>query len=364
MPRRNETRLVDALPNVVSGLVDRIASLAGIALAATFLYFIYALFSGVVRSYPELAYAQRLRILHNLQIASIIFMVSAILVLVYVIVHLWEQDDLAAGMAAVGALLYFGTPFGMSQALGPLFFNNAAHTIALALTNVGIVVLAAAVVRGIPVLIQQTSGGLKGYGDESATRREAAKHRTGIVHPLSPCWALPYCKPFFRDNCIRHKERKTCWRKKNGCMCDDNIMMAMLLRGGGTSAASRERAMLDFLPGAGARGTAGKRLKCGNCFIYLEHQRLKHRYTAPLALPALIAVGWLLLPTVERAYVQFGRWATQVVASVALTQVDTRVLMGTFTNPTVKWLMLFCAGVYALTYVQRLLEYVFFKLKL
>lgn len=363
MSRRNEFRLYDALPNAVSGFIERAALLAGIVLGATLLYFAYALLTGVASNYPSLAYVQRVKVIHNLHIASVLFTASAVVVLVYGVLYMWEQRDLAASLAVIGALLYFGTPFALSQVVGPFFFNAAVNTIQSALTNVGVVVLAAAVGRAIPLLIQQITGGVKGYGEESVIRRTAAKQRARMVHPLSPCWALPYCNSFFREHCIRYRERKTCWRTKNGCLCNDEIMRDLLLRSGGTPGTSKERATLDFLPGGGSRTTLGKRLKCTNCFIYLEHQRLKHRWAAPLAVLGLVIAGWLVLPTLESAYLQFGRWATHIVASVALTEVDTGSLMGTFTNPVVKWLIFFCLGVYALTSIQHFLEYLFFKLK-
>ena len=54
-------------------------------------------------------------------------------------------------------------------------------------------------------------------------------------------------------------------------------MAAALMGGETTSSGAREKLILEFLPGAGGQSLVRKRLSCKNCFIFLEHQRVKHR---------------------------------------------------------------------------------------
>lgn len=368
MSRREQSRLTDALPDLVSSILGKVASLAGFALAVVLIYFLYALFSGYVAAYPQLyhrAPAQAAKIVGNLHAASIILVIAAVAMLLYTLLHLWEFNQLAPILALVGLALYFGPPFALAQVLGNSMQGNAAAmTILVALARVGQMLLLAAAAHGVPALLKQLRTGFTGLGADSATRR-AARKQPGMIHPFSPCWRLPYCRPYIRDRCPRYQERKTCWRRKIGCLCDDDIMAAALMGGEGTAAGARDKLILEFLPGAGGgRSTVGKRIKCKNCFIFLEHQRIKHRFVAPLSVPLVVGAFWYFQGQIEQAYASFCQWAARGVQAVAFGQVNTGVLQETFTNPLVKWLILACFGVYALTYVLRFWEYLFFKLKI
>lgn len=364
MSRKDESRLTDALPDLVNSVFDKVAGIAAISLAATFFYFLYALLlAGSVHSYPQLAYAERVKVKGNLEAAALIFTIAAILLLSYTVLRLWEEKRLAVWLALAGGAFYVAPPFLLAQILGPSYVNNhAVLIIQQAFLNAGQALLAAAIIRGIPALITQWQEGFSGYAD--GVIRPGKKPGSGLIHPLSPCWCLPYCRPYIRHKCARLQEHKTCWRKKSGCMCDDRIMAAALMGGEGTSAAARERLILEFLPGAGGKATAKRRLHCRDCFIFLEHQRVKHRYTAPLALPAIIAFFWLCRPQIESVYYSFGMWATHMVRQIALGQVNTTVLQESFANPVIEWMVIGCIGIYMLTYLLRFLEYVFFKLKI
>ncbi len=364
MTKRGESRLADALPDLVTTLISKAASLAALSLVVTFGYFLYALFSGYVRAYPQLAVAQQWKVYTNLTVASHIFVVAAALLTLYALLHLWEHNQFAGALALVGVVFYFGAPLVIAQALGAaLRGNGAAWAIQKGFANAGQIMLVAAIVWGIPALIAQVRTGFSGFGADSASRR-AARKQQGLTHPLSPCWRLPYCRPYIREKCVRFQERKTCWRRKSGCMCDEEIMAAALMSGSETSSGAREKLITEFLPGAGNRGSAKRKVTCANCFIYLEHQRLKHKFLAPVMVPLVVLIFWHFSNPIQTLYLRFGAWATHAIASVALGQMDTSLLQQTFTNPAVKWLILACAGIYLLTYLLRFVEFLFFKLKI
>ncbi|NLC58784.1 MAG: hypothetical protein GX774_18270 [Armatimonadetes bacterium] len=363
MPRREQSRLADALPDLVSAILGKLASLGALAFVVALLYFAYALFAGYVAAYPQYAWAFRVKIAGNLQVASYLLVAATFCVLAYALIHFWEHEELPAYLLLGGILFYFAPPFLLAEFVrGPLHTNRAATIIHGALTNAGQLLLVAAALRIVPLLLHHARTALVGFGQDSAVR-QAAKKQPGLIHPFSPCWKLPFCRRYIRDHCPRHKERKTCWRTKRGCMCDDDIVTMALMGGAGTSTAARERLMLEYLPGGGGRGVVGKRLKCQNCFIFLEHQRIKHRYAAPASLPALAVVFWLIRGSVESGYQSACAWATRGVQSVALGQVNTGVIWETFTSPAVKWLILLCVALFVVTYFMRFLEFLFFKLK-
>ena len=105
----------------------------------------------------------------------------------------------------------------------------------------------------------------------------------------------------------------------------------------------------------GGRSTIGKRLKCKNCFIFLEHQEDQAPLCGAAVGTLVVGAFWFFQETIEQTYASFCQWAARGVQAVAFGQVNTGVLHETFTNPLVKWLFLACIGVYALTYVLRFL---------
>ncbi|MDH7571193.1 MAG: hypothetical protein QHJ73_16575, partial [Armatimonadota bacterium] len=340
MAQRGEPRLSRGLPGFVPVVTEKLASFALVPVVATFLYLLYALFSGYVRDYPILTQAHQLKVLYNLEVASHIFLAAAVFWVIYVLVHLWESHSLAAALVGIGGALYFGTPFLIARFIGGAMGDNAAAaTVQGAFTNTGIAALMGGVLRAVPELAEQLRSGFGRLAQEGTVRRAAVQQVKGLVHPFSPCWRLPYCQRYIRDYCPRYTERRTCWRKKAGCMCDDSITTAALLASGGSSSAAKERLILEYLPGAGeVRRLVSRRVTCHNCFIYLEHQRVKHKWIAPVAVPLVLAVFYFGMPLIDVYYLEAGKWATSAVQAIALGTVDTQLLMETFTSPLVKWL--------------------------
>jgi hypothetical protein len=149
MSKRRGSGLFDALPELLSDVIDKIAYFAGLAAAVTLIYFLYALFSGYVGGYSHLSHEARLKVIGNLTVAANIFTLAAIVMVIYTMMRIWEHNQLPVWLAMAGAALYFGSPFVIAQILGQTVVNNhAAFVIQSALTNVGTGVLVAAEAGG------------------------------------------------------------------------------------------------------------------------------------------------------------------------------------------------------------------------
>ncbi|MCG9895265.1 MAG: hypothetical protein MH204_07310, partial [Fimbriimonadaceae bacterium] len=41
---------------------------------------------------------------------------------------------------------------------------------------------------------------------------------------LGKCWQLPYCRKFVREKCPIYHAKRTCWKERVGCMCEETVI--------------------------------------------------------------------------------------------------------------------------------------------
>ena len=49
------------------------------------------------------------------------------------------------------------------------------------------------------------------------------------VKMFQRCWDTYHCKESLRKVCPAYKSRKSCWRVKSGCFCDENLLMRSII---------------------------------------------------------------------------------------------------------------------------------------
>ncbi|MFB3882128.1 MAG: hypothetical protein ACE149_12750 [Armatimonadota bacterium] len=138
-----------------------------------------------------------------------------------------------------------------------------------------------------------------GSPDAGAIAAERALEKPSLMRK---CYELHLCRTGLRTNCPRFLEGASCWKKKSGCYCDQNLATQLLT---GISANARA-AVTEELQAAQRRTriqTKRQRQKasCSECPIYLEHQKHKYRVISWLSYPAAAAI---IGATVT--YIQYG----------------------------------------------------------
>ena len=153
---------------------------------------------------------------------------------------------------------------------------------------------------------------LAAAAEVAAVQRANAKYGHGVQKQpastqrqvfLGRCWEGPFCKDGIRQRCpIFLEKRGPCWRRKEGCMCEERIVLQATIAPDWKDQMTRANQALAL--GTGARKVltpAAKRERCRSCVIYNEHQRQKHK-----ALNAIILVGVPALLFVNFAWLQQG----------------------------------------------------------
>lgn len=219
------------------------------------------------------------------------------------------------------------------------------------------------VIGRIVVLASPTRAAMQfsSYSPEAAAiAAERALERPSLMRQ---CWELHFCRSSLRSNCPRFIEGVSCWKKKSGCYCDQGLA-TRLLSGVGANARAKVAEELEV---AQRRSRTKKREKapCGECPLYMEHQKHKYRVISWLAYPAAAGIiGFTVVP-IQNGY----RWVELELGSVmAKLQILPRALSDQPLEQ-VAWLSaenttVVLIGVLLVGIILQLTEFAIFRLKL
>ncbi len=106
---------------------------------------------------------------------------------------------------------------------------------------------------------------------------------------LGRCYEGPYCRGEIRERCpVFLKKRGPCWWYKEGCMCEERIILQAVITKDWKHQAAKADAAYNFGQKRSGLTPAAKRQRCRDCVIYNEHQKQKYK--------ALVAVTLVVLP--------------------------------------------------------------------
>jgi hypothetical protein len=195
------------------------------------------------------------------------------------------QGEETAGpiILIIGAGLYFAPAYvplmagNLSSDVGPAALAEVSRA-GIVPALVGFVMIGIEVVQR--VRLRSTVG----------TKADHLKYGKGIKEEkdvrnvfMGKCWQLPYCRKFVRERCPIYHSRRTCWRERVGCMCEEKVIQNAMA---GKVIPSDVVAAAKYIPYNQKLPMEVKVQRCRQCVIYNEHQ--KHKYK--LMLPTLVLV--------------------------------------------------------------------------
>ncbi|MBI3923754.1 MAG: hypothetical protein HY318_20200 [Armatimonadetes bacterium] len=327
-------------------------------------YILFGVFKGYL-SNPTSQTISNMRLVGNLVVIS-----SAAFVLSLLLLRM-DEAETALFMGILGAVLYFGLPFGIGLILKQ---TNASPSQATEIINqkfvtagqisLCIVILRFlyAFVRAIPEYrAREAKKANVGFAEKA---KSPSQLKSGKPSVFSRCWQLPYCRESVRKACPAFVARKTCWKFKRGCYCDEE-MIAMIVRGESSlgSGAAAKRAGSAY---AKASTGAPKKRKppCGKCFIYLEHQNLKHRAVGPFLLPAVLGIMYVLKDYLGVVYSTLAELLNSMVSKLSFNAADAASKGPDPLSKQSEYVIAFIIGVFMLIYLTKFVEYCIYKLKL
>ncbi len=349
------------------------AGVAALVLASA--YLAYAQITGL-KLPLSLSSVDRLRLFTNYELGLRVFVWGVALVALGVAYEYFRDEATGYMLAAAGAVLHWGVPV-VAASLVPIKAPEYANALVRAGMSAGFWSLA----PGTLVILCDVIWRVREYATGKRKGRtvavpKGAENLEKLPGAPLKCWQSSFCRPYVRELCPRFIEKTPCWKKKEGCFCEEKIILrAMEIKEGGGSFYSEMRKSLA----AGeiskpALTDAEKRDRCRRCPIYAEHQRMKYKALVPAAFVVtflLLAVNTVWIRSVleiavvraDKIAMQFKFAAIHTVGSAAQSGPMATVLSDDFQSVFIFWGFMAFLGIMVLTWLLRLVEWLIFKLQ-
>ncbi len=356
-------------------LARRIFQIALVVSLFLLLYLFWGLWSGVWTHDALLHLPQSRRQMQMDNIATVfrLLQITSFVGVVSLVICAWQAEGTGYWLLGTAAVFYGGVPFLTNQIYW-MRHQEASRASSAALADFQLL----AWLFAVPGVIGSVIDLGRRFGEAAemaATQRATAKYGAGTVKQTSEgrqrqvflgrCWEGPFCRDNIRVKCpIYLKKRGPCWWYKEGCMCEEKIVLQAMIN---SDWKKQSTAAVNALNGGPRKilSPEAKRERCRNCVIYNEHQRQKHK-----ALTVATLIGMPLVLVWQFAWLQ-------TIVNQILFGLDTATKRFSF-NPDpegikalhsgdysiIAWVFIVALGVILLSQALKLIEYFCFKLKI
>jgi len=299
-PSYNSNVVSDSLSGFMDGLGKLLLYGGGLVAAASILILVYQVFSAGSASGDELTKAVQVQ--EYFRQGSLWGLLAASLGAAWLF---WGEEIAGPILLIVGlamALMSWYMP-GVLQGAGNELQGNAIEYLSAAgypAVFVGLILIVGDAVQKTRIRMKE------------GAKAEQMKYGKGMKEErdvrdvfLGKCWQLPYCRKFVRERCPIYHAKRTCWKERVGCMCEESVIKnAMEGKSQEGQTLSKDLvAASKFIPKNNKLSAAAKAERCRQCVIYNEHQ--KHKYKLFLPIIALsVAAAYIVLRPVLADVIQ------------------------------------------------------------
>ncbi len=272
--------------------------------------------------------------------------------------YLYFGEETLGPLILVGSAALYFAPLALPSVAGT---QSSAGTAALGAIQsagvlggvVGIIIVLLSVI--VAVRERATLGAKK---DTLKLGKDVKAEKTQNVL-LGSCWQLPFCRKFVRDRCPIYHSKRTCWRELVGCMCEEEIIMNAMQNK--PVAKNDLVAASAMIPRNHKLTDAQKRTRCKSCVIYNEHLRHKYRVTVPAIIGTYILLYLLLRSPLSTEFTGLITSTGRLIGSFTMTGSGHKVAAPPVWLPEILTAVIF---VLALSYTLKIVEYLYFNLKI
>ncbi len=355
------------IPEELILFIEFVAKVSGVIMALSLAWLLYGLLSGHTATSPDPAKMQK--VAQIVTTTSNIFQIASCVCAAAVAFITFAQRDVVFFLGGFGLLCAAGFPALVHWQIGkvppmrtPSYAENALIT---TFSEAGTFITVVALVRGGVHLIQSMYDFGEGLrhratvGVQNHAKLNSLQARTPT--PFSPCWKLPYCRDPVRAVCPAWHAKQTCWKFGGGCYCDDELIMKVIMaESGSEGAAYMFQALKDM------KGPKQQKSKppCDKCYIFLEHQRLKHNLLSPLMLPASIGLMYGAYPLYQRLFNGGAQLVVRGWSTISYNPASGLPGQQVAWLATIEQLCAVVTGFLLMVYLTKAMEYALFKLRL
>lgn len=276
---------------------------------------------------------------------------------------LWGEETAGPIMIIVGLALVFSpaylTPSGQSVEYQTQILENL-RTSGIPATIIGFFLIIGDVVGRMKVRVKQgAKAETMKYGKDVKEERDVRNVFLG------KCWQLPYCRKFVRERCPIYHAKRTCWKERVGCMCEESVIKNAME---GRTIPADVVAASKFIPKNNKLTPSQKAERCRQCVIYNEHQKHKYKLAIPVAFLTVAGIYLGLRVPLGNAILGMLNRADEFGKDVGLTGPNeaTEVTKVTALEGGVipyHEIILFVLALVILAYAIKLVEFMFFRVK-
>jgi hypothetical protein len=269
----------------------------------------------------------------------------------------WGESILGALQLILAGLMYFA-PLILTSAAGITADSKPGQHALAAIQLSGMVFGLLAVAVLVFDLAQKARLRM-----QVGSKAEQLKYGKGIKEErdrqnvfMGKCWQLPFCRKFVRDRCPIYHARRTCWKERVGCMCEEEVIRNAMEN---KAIPKDVVAAANYIPRNNKLTMDQKAERCRQCVIYNEHQKHKYRAALPAVLMGFIAFYALFRTVLLASTGQMITAIDKLVGKATFGATGGSVIQGTVFHE----LLLICLVVIVFAYAMRMLEYFIFKVK-
>ncbi len=281
-----------------TALIDQLTSLGvkfgGLAAAVSFVYLVAIVVAGHLKVPLSPGSLEKVYLVRSVELSTRVLVISGVILVASLVIRYPQEEILGQVLSLLGGALYFGGPPALGWFLQGKLANGSAQglEIVTAVRTTGGVAL----LPGLILVVRDAI--LRIWTGETFRRqldRPSNQDQQGItkVSPriLASCWDMQFCREFIRRVCPAFAAKRSCWRIKIGCYCDERTLLKAM------TAESKDnvhaKGIIEQL-GFGRQdkndklSSKIKRQRCKHCVIYAEHQRQKYRLLSPMVFLAVL----------------------------------------------------------------------------
>jgi hypothetical protein len=333
--------------------------ISALVFAASIAYFMYAVYGGFLGEAASPEVIQKGT--QNLALVGQAMALAGAVGTICLVIVTFEEIAVAVVAGLVGIGLVLGFPLMVAGQVAP-----AAQQAGEMITRwAGVTGQAMVAIVGLRILVE-----IVNYIREAPARRarmaeeqgldKAKKTSRGPIFRLSRCWETPYCHEAIKEMCPAFKNRKNCWRLRQGCNCDPHLIESLLKRGGSTDVLPEQGSeyVRSDLQSESRQAGEQRTRECRNCPIFNEHQREKFRLLNPIIVAGAIVGLLAAYPIVRGLYAKFIAFMATVARRFALSEaVPVGDWIARFDSPAVWWFFYIIVGLLLLSYVLKAVEW-------
>jgi len=353
---------------VLLGIVNNVFHICiGVFVLST-AYLLYGVFFGL-GDFGSWDRARQVTMMGNINLAGNVMLAAAVLGSVCSLVLFWFEETAGYLMALLAGAFYFGVPMAFasmggepSVAMRMTVARFPVAALAPALIAV-ILVVRDLIVRLIRSLDRQSkvASDLQ-FGNDA--KREDRPVRMSLI---GKCWEGAYCRDYIRTHCPIFKAKDTCWQRRRGCYCDEEIVNTATKKSRGTVLEMAPNEAQNYANSTPKKvvflSDAQKVERCRNCIIYNEHQREKYKILLPVVMLLSVLLcaflGYEMRDSVGNAM----NTIESTIRRFAFTGDPTTAIKVAKPNETAIWAFVLAGSIMVIAKIIHALEWAIFEKK-